>query len=81
MIFSTVRCRGTNIGFMSNEKRLNVALTRAQSLLIIIGNSETLQKCNIWNKFVEYCHRNGALTGEERSFDRENEEEDVSENE
>lgn len=66
MIFSTVRSRGRHIGFMSNKKRLNVALTRAQSLLIIIGNSQTLQKSKIWNKFIEYCHSNNGLTGDPR---------------
>lgn len=68
IVLSTVRSQTRHVGFLRNEKRLNVALTRAKSLLIIIGNSSTLQKCLIWNKFVAYCVNNRALVGDARSF-------------
>ena len=61
---SCVRSGTSHVGFLRNEKRLNVALTRAQSLLIIIGNSATLQKCSIWNKFITYCFENKATVGD-----------------
>lgn len=57
------------MGFLRNEKRLNVALTRAQSLLIIIGNPKTLQRCMIWNKFVAFCFNNHAIIGDSYSVD------------
>ncbi|KAM4583240.1 putative helicase mov-10-B.1 isoform 3-T3 [Fundulus diaphanus] len=44
-----------NIGFLSNEKRFNVALTRAKSLLIVIGNPVILRKDPVWQKFINYC--------------------------
>ncbi|MED6239493.1 hypothetical protein ATANTOWER_007135 [Ataeniobius toweri] len=44
-----------NIGFLSNEKRFNVALTRAKSLLIVIGNPVILRKDPVWEKFINYC--------------------------
>jgi helicase MOV-10 len=52
---------------MNNYKRLNVAITRAKSLLIIVGNSRVLQKSDIWNKFIEYCYLNGAMAGDSRA--------------
>lgn len=69
IILTTVRSNTRHVGFLRNEKRLNVAITRAKSLLIIIGNSSTLQKCVIWNKFIAYCHENRALAGDALSFD------------
>jgi superfamily I DNA and/or RNA helicase len=40
MIFSAVRCNNQGkIGFLENYRRINVALTRAQHGLIIIGNA------------------------------------------
>ncbi|KAJ0068634.1 hypothetical protein NL108_010303, partial [Boleophthalmus pectinirostris] len=38
-----------NIGFLSNEKRFNVAVTRARSLLIVVGNPVILNKDPTWN--------------------------------
>ena len=58
------------VGFLRNEKRLNVALTRAKSLLIIIGNAATLQRCQIWNKFVSFCFKNRAVVGDALSINR-----------
>jgi helicase MOV-10 len=64
IFMSCVRSGTSHVGFLRNEKRLNVALTRAQSLLIIIGNAATLQKCSIWNKFITYCYENKATVGD-----------------
>jgi helicase MOV-10 len=73
ILMSCVRSGTTHVGFLRNEKRLNVCLTRAQSLLIIIGNAETLQKCQIWNKFIIYCRENRAIVGDVRSVTEDSE--------
>ena len=70
ILMSTVRSRTKHVGFLRNEKRLNVSLTRAKSLLIIIGNSATLQKSLIWNKFISYCYNNRAIVGDVLAFDK-----------
>ncbi|XP_025018774.1 putative helicase MOV-10 isoform X1 [Python bivittatus] len=44
-----------NLGFLSNPKRLNVSITRAKALLIIVGNPVTLSKDPYWNEFLAHC--------------------------
>ncbi|KXJ70475.1 putative helicase MOV-10 [Aedes albopictus] len=63
MILTTVRSGATGVGFLSNVKRLNVALTRAKALLVVIGNPETLQQDPNWFEFIRYCFRAGAIRG------------------
>uniref|UniRef100_A0A1A7WDM5 RNA helicase n=2 Tax=Iconisemion striatum TaxID=60296 RepID=A0A1A7WDM5_9TELE len=52
-----------NIGFLSNEKRFNVALTRAKSLLIVVGNPVILRKDPVWKKFITYCLKMKGYVG------------------
>jgi helicase MOV-10 len=42
IIISTVKSRDS-VGFLKSEKRLNVCITRAKCLLILVGNADTLQ--------------------------------------
>ena len=56
IIYSTVRSsdKSTRIGFLKSEARLNVSLSRAQSLLIIVGDLDFLNNTRIHgNKFPE----------------------------
>ena len=55
IIISCVRSKSTKnpnnvgsggIGFLSDEKRLNVALTRAKFALYVVGNFDILQVAN-----------------------------------
>ena len=54
---------GGSIGFLSDEKRLNVALTRAKFSLYIVGNLDTL-KVGIFKYLFMYSFRNFSLNVE-----------------
>lgn len=43
------------IGFLSDYRRMNVAMTRAKKKLVIIGDSATLGNDSFYNDFLEYC--------------------------
>ncbi|TVK90475.1 putative RNA helicase SDE3 [Bagarius yarrelli] len=61
-----------NIGFLTNEKRFNVAMTRAKSLLIVVGNPIILSKNPTWQRFIQYCEQEQGYTGfDYRDFDGE----------
>ncbi|NXC40338.1 SDE3 helicase, partial [Penelope pileata] len=51
------------LGFLRNPKRLNVALTRAKALLIVVGNPAVLSKDPHWHRFLRYCRDEGGYTG------------------
>ena len=62
MIFSAVRCNSEgNVGFLENERRTNVALTRAQHGLIIIGNARTLASDPKWETLLVFFKINGVF--------------------
>jgi superfamily I DNA and/or RNA helicase len=52
-----------SLGFAEFPNRLNVALSRAKRLLIIVGNSNHFRKHPIYNKVYETIqqHPNGAI--------------------
>ncbi|KAL5102077.1 hypothetical protein RYX36_006404 [Vicia faba] len=54
IILSTVRSNDSRkVGFLSNEQRVNVAITRARYCLWILGNANTLiDSYSIWRKIV-----------------------------
>ena len=52
-----------NLGFVANRKRLNVAVTRAKSLLIIIGNPAVLWTDPNWRALLEHIMANDGYTG------------------
>ncbi|KAM0873307.1 hypothetical protein ACQ4PT_038117 [Festuca glaucescens] len=54
VIFSCVRCnKEQKIGFVNDFRRMNVAITRARSAVLVIGSASTLQKDEHWNNLVE----------------------------
>ena len=63
IIVSTVRNNFYgNIGFLENEKRLNVSLTRAKFGMIILGNCECLSKKNeMWKILIDYYNENDLI--------------------
>jgi superfamily I DNA and/or RNA helicase len=55
ILLSLVRSNESNqIGFLSDYRRMNVAMTRAKECLIIIGDSTTLAKDDFYNQFLNY---------------------------
>ncbi|KAF0690690.1 hypothetical protein As57867_017870, partial [Aphanomyces stellatus] len=52
-----------NLGFVAHPKRFNVAITRAQALLIVVGNPDVLETSEIWRAFLEHCVLLGACAG------------------
>ena len=54
IIFSAVRSNDVGqIGFLDDDQRMNVLLTRARRGLIVIGNRDTLEhKDSTWNKWI-----------------------------
>uniref|UniRef100_A0A4W3IM21 RNA helicase n=1 Tax=Callorhinchus milii TaxID=7868 RepID=A0A4W3IM21_CALMI len=57
------------LGFLKNPKRFNVALTRAKSLLIVVGNPRILNKDSNWNKFLSFCVNKCGYTGADYADD------------
>jgi len=57
IIFSTVRCNvERDIGFVEDERRLNVMWTRAKLALIVVGDRETLvENSGLWKKALDSC--------------------------
>lgn len=51
------------LGFLSNPRRFNVAITRARSLLIAIGNPHIICKDEHWNKLLWHCADNDSYEG------------------
>ena len=52
-----------SLGFLSNKKRFNVAITRAQALLIVIGHPQVLATEPSWRALLKHCHDNGGCIG------------------
>ncbi|TGK53975.1 RNA helicase [Leptospira kanakyensis] len=62
VILSLVRSNGDGeIGFLLNPKRLNVALTRAKSHLILIGDSGTLCQNKEFQNLYSYIEESGEI--------------------
>lgn len=54
---------------MANERRFNVAMTRAQALLIVIGDPDVLGLDPLWRCFLNYVHKSGGWKGRRIGWD------------
>jgi superfamily I DNA and/or RNA helicase len=58
---SMVRSNPDNvIGFLSEIRRMNVAMTRAKKKLVVIGDSATLSQFPFYADFIEYVQNNNG---------------------
>ena len=48
------------IGFLSDIRRMNVAMTRARKKLVVIGDSATLGQHSFYADFIEYAEKKGG---------------------
>lgn len=73
ILLSTVRSRQENevpqdlkfaLGFVGHEKRSNVALSRARSMLVLVGNLRLLSADSHWHQLIRLASHKGYCTGE-----------------
>ena len=48
------------IGFLKDYRRMNVAMTRAKKLLVVIGDSATIGSDSFYLSFLEYVEKHGS---------------------
>ncbi|XP_072930032.1 putative helicase mov-10-B.1 isoform X2 [Epargyreus clarus] len=66
ILISTVRGNGKDstrkvkLGFLTDSKRFNVALTRAKAKLIVIGNPNCLNTDKMWRLYIRKCIEMGS---------------------
>jgi len=53
ILLSTVRTE--HLGFLTDRRRLNVVISRAQTSLIIFGRESLLRKDQNWRKLINFC--------------------------
>ena len=51
-----------DIGFLSDIRRMNVAMTRAKKKLVIMGNSATLANNDFYKKLIDYAESVNGYT-------------------
>ncbi|KAI0253351.1 P-loop containing nucleoside triphosphate hydrolase protein [Lactifluus subvellereus] len=73
IIFATTRSNSAvdkrrALGFLQYRQRMNVAITRAQALLIVVGDPEVLGKDELWRTFLNYVYPCGGWTGKMLSW-------------
>ncbi len=65
IIISFVRSNDSgDIGFLRDYRRLNVAITRAKRLLIMVGDSITLSSDPVYRRLIDYVRNDGKIISE-----------------
>ena len=67
IILCTVRNNiNKQLGFVSDPRRLNVAITRAKRGLIVLGNRQTLASDKLWEKWLNFVDKYECEVNSER---------------
>ncbi|KAJ8090463.1 adenylosuccinase ade13 [Marasmius tenuissimus] len=61
--------RAKGIGVVLEKKRMNVAITRAKELLVVVGNGGLLCRDPYWKGFLQFAIRNGLYVGPELNIE------------
>jgi hypothetical protein len=62
IVMSCVRSNDEgNIGFMTDERRMNVALTRAKYSLVLCGNAKCFSKNKVWGEYINSLDKKGYV--------------------
>ncbi|KAJ1770323.1 DEAD-box type RNA helicase [Coemansia sp. RSA 1813] len=61
IIFSCVRAGEGGVGFLSDERRMNVGLTRARKSLFVLGNAGLLTVSPLWKKLIDDSRERNLL--------------------
>lgn len=57
IIISTVRSNSNkNLGFLENQRRVNVAISRAKKGLVMIGNNSILRTNVVWSRMINMVY-------------------------
>ena len=61
MYISLVRSNTkSEIGFLTDNRRMNVAMTRARMKLVVVGDSGTIGNDKFYKAFLEYVEAEGT---------------------
>ena len=52
------------MGIFGQPKQLNVAMTRAENLFIVVGNPNVMWQDPCWRQWLRFCCRNGLWYGQ-----------------
>ena len=62
IIFSAVRCNDArSVGFLADQRRLNVAITRAKRGLVLVGDEQTLSASPVWRDYLRFLRKKGCV--------------------
>jgi superfamily I DNA and/or RNA helicase len=64
VVFSAVRSNSAGaVGFLSDARRLNVAITRARRGLVVVGDAATLRRDPTWAAWLAWAGAMGVMVG------------------
>lgn len=61
ILLSMVRDHENMLGITEDPKLFNTAITRAKSLLIVVGNANVLAHTTFWDEFIAFCKSNNSF--------------------